>query len=667
MLYLKKSKIVLLFKIITCGCLVLAIFTVSNFIHKYKFYKDASFDKGIITMLSDKGDYIVVNIKSHHKNYKAYIKIENDLDFGDEISFKYVNKEVYKNTIPNTYNYKEYLKSKNINQVIIIESYKKIRSNWYYKFKGTIYKKILKRKSRNYIFTFLCGDKSYLDNDVKMSYMNNGISHLLCVSGFHVVFIFSMIIDILRHFIKSEKVILFILMIFALFYLILTSFMIALFRAIFMYFFAHINRGKTKQIPSIYYFLFTLAISLVFWPNIIYDIGFYYTYVLTFFLIASNFKLNNLIKVTLFCFIISAPITIYLNYNLNFLSFIFGVLASYVVCYLLYPLCFLAIFSNILDCILYKLSYYFETMNLYLNNINIFKIVIPKISIFIVIIIYVIYLIYILKQNKICIYLYFLIFLYMLFSKYFDDSIYVYFIDVRQGDMSVIISKNFKTVTVIDTGGIVDEKFLKNSTKQFLYSVGVKKINTLILTHGDYDHMGEAINLVNNFKVEKVIFNCGEFNDLEKELIKVLDKKKIEYQSCINKLDNLYFLNTKKYNNENDNSNVIYTEINRYKFLFMGDSGVEKEKDILDKFNVSNIDVLKVGHHGSKTSSRKEFIDKIDPKYSIISVGKNNRYGHPNKEVLDNLKESKIYRTDQDGSIMFKIKNNKLKIETCSP
>ena len=183
--------------------------------------------------------------------------------------------------------------------------------------------------------------------------------------------------------------------------------------------------------------------------------------------------------------------------------------------------------------------------------------------------------------------------------------------------------------------------------------------------------MGEAINLVDNFKVEKVIFNCGEFNELEQELIKVLDKKKISYYSCIKELniDNnkLYFLNNGNYDNENDNSSVIYAELNNHKFLFMGDAGVEVEEDILKKYNLQDIDVLKVGHHGSKTSSSKEFINEINPKYSIISVGKNNRYGHPNKEVLNTLNESKVYRTDQDGSIMFKIKNNKLEIETCSP
>ena len=183
--------------------------------------------------------------------------------------------------------------------------------------------------------------------------------------------------------------------------------------------------------------------------------------------------------------------------------------------------------------------------------------------------------------------------------------------------------------------------------------------------------MGEAINLVENFKVEKVVFNCGEFNELEQDLIKVLDKKKIPYYSCIKELnidDNkLYFLNNKDYGNENDNSSVIYTKINNHKFLFMGDAGVEVEEDLIEKYNLQDIDVLKVGHHGSKTSSGKEFINEINPSYSIISAGKNNRYGHPNDNVLENLESSKIYRTDQDGSIMFKINKDKLKIETCTP
>ena len=129
----------------------------------------------------------------------------------------------------------------------------------------------------------------------------------------------------------------------------------------------------------------------------------------------------------------------------------------------------------------------------------------------------------------------------------------------------------------------------------------------------------------------------------------------------------LQFLNTRLYDNENDDSNVIYTELDGYKFMFMGDAGMDKEEDILDKYNLSNIDVLKVGHHGSKTSSSKSFINEINPKYSLISVGENNRYGHPKESVLDILKSSKIYRTDRDGSIEVRLNDKGYRIRNCEP
>ena len=155
---------------------------------------------------------------------------------------------------------------------------------------------------------------------------------------------------------------------------------------------------------------------------------------------------------------------------------------------------------------------------------------------------------------------------------------------------------------------------------------------------------------------------------MEQNLIKVLKNKNIKYYQNIEKLNlegnTLYFLNKGTYDNENDNSSVIYTKINDIKLLLMGDAGIETEKDILARYNLKNIDILKVGHHGSKTSTSASFVNDIKPKYSVISVGKNNNYGHPNKEVLKNLKNSVIYRTDQIGSIKFKL-NNKLEIDTC--
>ena len=183
--------------------------------------------------------------------------------------------------------------------------------------------------------------------------------------------------------------------------------------------------------------------------------------------------------------------------------------------------------------------------------------------------------------------------------------------------------------------------------------------------------MGEAINLVEKFKVENIKFNCGGYNDLEKDLIKVLDKKKIPYYSCIKELKvdrfKLQFLNTGIYDNENDNSLVAYLNYNNYKFLFMGDAGISKEQDLLKQYSLEKIDFLKVGHHGSNTSTSEEFVNRIKPSYAIISVGKKNRYGHPKDSVLQTLHNSMIYRTDVDGSIEVKLGKNGFSIKTFNP
>ncbi len=155
-----------------------------------------------------------------------------------------------------------------------------------------------------------------------------------------------------------------------------------------------------------------------------------------------------------------------------------------------------------------------------------------------------------------------------------------------------------------------------------------------------------------------------------KKLIKVLDKKKIKYYSCIKELniDNnkLYFLQTKEYDNENDNSSVIYFQYLHSTFLFMGDVSIAREADILNMYDLGKIDFLKVGHHGSDTSSSEKFIHTIQPKYTLVSVGKNNKYGHPKESVLKKLKNSKIYRTDLDGSVEIILNKNGFKLKTYS-
>ena len=644
---------------------------------------------GTITSYYIDNDKLVITIFGKEKvlcNY--YFKDENntfDYELGDKIKLFGKLKLPSNNSIFNGFNYREYLKYERINYIFDIDEIIKISNNKsiMYKLKNSIINIINKSPNKDYLHTFLLGNNKYIDKEVMESYRINGISHLFSISGMHISLLSMIILKLLKNYkFKKEVVILFLLI-----YMTLTDFLPSILRSGIFFILIYLNKKFNLNISMFKLMIILLFICVLIDPYIVYKIGFQYSYTISFYLITFNQlinksknKLYKLFIVSFISFIVSVPITINNFSQINVLSIFLNIFFVPIVSSIIFPLSlitFLFPFFNNLFTILINI---FELLSITFSKIDNFIFIMSKISTLFIIIYYIIISItlYFLSKNK---YKYIVSLMFIFVIHYnitiFNKGLEITYIDVGQGDSIFIKFPNDKSNILIDTGGKVTYGNLKNNYSvgknivDYLKSMGIRKLDYLIITHGDFDHMGDSLYLIDKFKVENVIFNCGEFNALEKELIKVLDEKKIKYYSCIKELniDNnkLYFLQTKKYDNENDNSNVIYTEFNGYKFMFMGDAGVEKEKDILDKYNLANIDVLKVGHHGSKTSSSKEFIDEIDPKYGVISVGKNNRYGHPNKEVLNNLDNSKIYRTDQDGSIMFKIKNNKLKIETCSP
>ena len=665
-----------LIKIITIIIFIITLLYTNYYPFKSKYTKDDKEFIGIVTKYEVKEDKITIEIKAKEKlliTYKYQDKEFNNLSYGDKIKVKGTLITPSKNTNQNTFNYQKYLYYKKIYYLVEATSINKIANNhnYLYTIKNILYQKIDKLKSSNYIKTLLFCDNT-LSKEIKESYRINGISHLFSVSGMHINFFVSIIYLYLNKITYNKRIKYLITNIFIIIYLILFP-SSSLLRSAVMSILYSINYLLKLKIKKIDILLLTLGVSLLINPFIIYDLGYIYSYTITFFLVLSSStlknknKINKIIYISLLSFLVSIPITIYNSYEINIISILLNIILVPIISIIILPLTILTYIFPILDSILYLFTNTLETISLFISKINITKIIFPKPSLLIIVLYYIIILLS--YQNKKYFYLNIILLIIIYISPYLNSNFEIVMFEVGEADCHLIKYPYNKNTILIDTGK--NEYKIKNEVIPYLKSIGIKKIDYLIITHGDLDHMGEGINLVNNFKVEKVIFNCGPYNDLEQELIKVLDKKKIKYYSCIKELniDNnkLYFLQTKEYDNENDNSNVIYSELNVYKFMFMGDAGIDKEKDILDKYNLSNVDVLKVGHHGSKTSSSKEFINVINPKYSIISVGKNNRYGHPNKEVLENLENSKIYRTDEDGSIMFKIKNNELKIETCSP
>lgn len=657
-----------IFKILTILSLIITIIYTKYYPFKSVFNTNDTEFIGIVEDYIIKDNQIKISLKSKERiivTYKYTSKVFNNLSYGDKIKVTGVLKEPSTNNIFNNFNYKKYLYNKKIYYIIEASKIDKIQNNnnHIYTIKNLLYTRINSLKSSNYIKALLFGDNK-LDKEIKTSYQINGISHLFSVSGFHINFITSIIYFYLDRVTYNKKIKYITVDIFLVLYLLLCN-TTSLLRCTVMNILLSINHLLKLNIKKIDIVLLTLILCIIINPFIIYDIGFIYSYTISFFLILyknkykTNNKLLKIIYISLISFLVSLPINIYTSYEINFLNIILNIIIVPIVSLILLPLSLLTLIFPILDNILYLITSILEKISLYTSNINIFKQVLSKPSI-ILIIIYYLVIILILSKNK----HYYLILILLIFHKtipLYNSNLEVVMFDVGEADSMLISTPSKKVNILIDTGRGIDI----NNIIIYLKSIGISKLNYLIITHGDEDHIGGALYLIDNFKVDNVILNKGDYTELEVELIIHLKNKNIKYTNNINKIPLLgsymYLLNTKKFSNENDNSIVTYFEYQKYKFLFMGDSSSKTEEYLINNYNLTNISFLKVGHHGSNTSSSPLFINKITPKVSLISVGRNNFYHHPNKEVLTNLSNSVIYRTDINKSIKIKI-NNKVKI-----
>ncbi len=661
------------------------------FTYESSYQKNDTIINGKVTYLSINGNKLTLNVKGKENiiaNY--YIKEEDeikkileDVSLGDAITLQGNLVEPSNNTIPNTFNYKNYLYNKKIYYTFNAESFKiKNNHNPFYKLKDFILKRAYKMPNKEFFLTFIMGDKSLLDSDTYNGFQTNGVSHLLAVSGMHISVLLYVILALTKN--REEKTRFIISIIFLGFFLFLTNFAASLLRAVIFFALNKANKFFDWHLSNLHLLFITAFIILIYNPFMIYDLGFIYSFVVCFGImyyqdrITGNY-ISSLLKLSLITFLFSMPISLLVNYEINLTSIVNNLLFVPLVSFLIYPLSLITFILPFLNPIL---SFFLKIMSLlgdFCKSMSL-TLNVSKMP-FILIMLFYVFLLLGKFKKKFFVVLIVIILTAKVLPK-FNSNSYVYYLDIGQGDCSVLISAYQKEVIVIDTGGKIEyqkeewEKTsksynLSDNTITFLKSKGITKIDYLILSHGDADHAKEAINLIKNIKVRNVLFNNDSFNNLENKIINILKEKRISYFKGIAEIDfdnsKLYFLETKEYDNENDNSIVTYLNLKQYKFLFMGDAGVNKEKDLINKYNLKDIDFLKVGHHGSDTSSSQIFIDKIRPKYSLISVGKNNRYNHPKESVLDILKNSKVYRTDQDGSVEIILNKNGFKINTYNP
>ena len=647
---MKRLKIILLFSYI-----LITIYSINTIIN-FKVKEGNVDDNYKIISIKEEENYTKLIVKNKEK-YILYTDSKN-YKIGDTLKIKGKKVIPSKNTNFYTFNYQNYLRGEKIFYKIIPEEITLINTNKniIYKIKNALFNRMNKFKNKEYFYLFIYGENN-LDSDIYENIKNIGIAHLLALSGMHVSFI---ILPFRK--LKRKRIIIPLIL---MSYLIIVKPSVSILRAALLEIIYQITNFKRKNILVFLFFLF-----LLYNPFFIYNLGFKLSFITSYILNSNKstyFKeiLNTSISATL----INMPICINAFFHINFLTPLYNLFYVPFISFVLFPSIIITFVIDSLEPLLNIEINILETSIEFLSKIKILDINFGYLNLTPFIILYIFILIFLKYKKHLILIMLFLLIHYNI--SYFNQSLKITILDVNQGDSILIETPNNSEAIMIDTGGEINKNLTKKVLLNSLYSRSIHKIKYLILTHGDYDHMGEAVNLVNNFKVENVIFNCGDYNNLEKELIKTLENKNIKYYSCIKKLniDNykLQFLNTKKYDNENENSSVIYLNYNNYKFLFMGDAGIPREKDILEKYNLSNINFIKIGHHGSNTSSSKNFINSINPKYSLISVGKNNRYGHPKESVLDILSNSKIFRTDLDGSIEIKLNKSTYKIRMRPP
>ena len=222
-------------------------------------------------------------------------------------------------------------------------------------------------------------------------------------------------------------------------------------------------------------------------------------------------------------------------------------------------------------------------------------------------------------------------------KNYFKPYDQITFLDVYQGDCAIIQVKWGQGVMLIDTGGIQNYDIASKKIIPYLEYYGIKQIDLVVISHDDYDHNGALPSLKKQFIVKKVIDNPN---------IKKISLGSLTLMN-LNSFANLY-------SDSNNQSIVLYGNIAHLNFLFTGDIDQSVEKNIIQQYESLPVDVLKVAHHGSKTSTSDEFLQFIQPKIAIISVGKN-FYGHPSLEVIERLKKHNVilYQTNIHGEITF--------------
>ena len=626
------------------------------------------------------------------------------------------------------FDYSSYLKTKKIFGIvnvnaedlnIISSDNKNIILNKIYKLRYIMknqISKLLPKETAGLCLGMLIGDTSSIDENLQEDFRDSNLSHILAVSGANVSYIIVSVTYIFNKMCFRKKLSK-IISIFLLFlFMLLTGCTSSVNRACIMAILMLIADLLYRKSDVYNNLAISALILLIINPYSILDIGFQLSYMGTIGIVFLHDKINNFIKtnnkilkyflemfyVTTCANVAIIPIMMF-HFNSISLTFYFSNILAGPILGIIVVIGFIMFFISLIFIPLATpIAFILNIMLKFIikiaeitASIPFSKILITTPSIFFIAIWYIIIFlivyrkkvkeVYLKNKRKInvivSITLVVLIILNLVIN--INRPLKIYFIDVGQGDSCLIVTPSNKRI-LIDGGGSefgsfdVGEKILT----PYLLDRKIKKLDYIIISHFDSDHVGGILNVIQNIKVDKIIIcKQGKNSENYKKFLNIIKEKKIEVYVVKDKnkieieQDTFFYIlhptgDLISDNILNNNSIVMKFCYKNFSMLFTGDIEEIAENELIKRYENSNIlrsTVLKVGHHGSKTSSTGSLLNKVKPKIALIGVGSKNTFGHPNNGVLDRLKKlkCKIYRTDLNGEIILTIdKNSKIHINT---
>ncbi|MBC1570198.1 DNA internalization-related competence protein ComEC/Rec2 [Listeria sp. FSL L7-1426] len=702
--FIKKSKMILLFILIyllICGFLFIVeksnttSFTATEF----------SGNCQIIDNLKVDGDSFQAIVRYEKEAFQLRYKITTEeeqqtlkkLQYGQFITVSANVETPEANRNQNQFNYQEYLKRQKIHYVLEASSLsisEKVSPSILMRIQNIRLQTIahisenISPKINPYFLALITGEKNGFSPEMYETYQQMGVVHLLAISGLHVNLLIGAIYFLLLKFSITRERAIICLLAFLPFYVIFTGanppvIRAATMTALLLLFEKYATKWSSFSVICLSFILFFLL-----QPYVIYEVGFQLSYAVSFGIILSSRQIltrqqNTFTKSLAISFvstIMSSVVMMYHFYSFSWVGIFFNLLYVPIFTIIILPGC-ISVFllsmcsqalATIPESVLIFLIQLIESFTNVFAKIPHQTIVTgrPNTVILVLIIVTILLFFYQWQKNKFPRRI-FIIFCLLCYFSSFNVSGKVSFVDVGQGDSILIQLPYNKGNYLIDTGGQLpfEKEDWAKKRKPFtiggstltpvLKSKGISSLDKVIITHSDADHMEGLDDLAKNISIRELIFAQGAENKaIMKEALDAMPKVKqtiilagANWQVGESRFECLY--PTQAGVGGNDDSIVLKAILDNKVWLFTGDLEANGEQKLLDQ--PMKADILKVGHHGSKTSTSKEFIQQVQPTFAIISCGVENRFGHPHAETLNTLEEAKttILRTELQGEIIY--------------